>query len=246
MIDAAATQEPQPIADFAAKLREEFGEPAPAAEAAPRPPWWTDQRALLADVGLDPRRYGHCRPEVGFSDGPSERRFQVFLANLPAHIREGRWLYLLGGIGTRKTGSMARLAMALQYSDLPLQPGQLHPGLVRYYFAPEVAEDFEALGIGQRTGTMHVLLGARVVMLDDIHRWLEIGGYVRESILAGWDTYTELRDGYGVTAVSANLTVAALEQTPQFRSGLDRARGRGEIIELRGGSARGAGEDGAA
>ena len=42
MIDAAATQEPQPIADFAAKLREEFGEPAPAAEAAPRPPWWSN------------------------------------------------------------------------------------------------------------------------------------------------------------------------------------------------------------
>lgn len=228
------------IAAFQARLREEFApQSGEAAAFEPGGPWWEDRWALLAEVGFDVRRYGECRTEVPLQDRPSEARLQAFFAELPRHIAEGRWLYLLGAIGVRKTGSMARLALALEYHDFPLNPHQTNPALVRYKFAPNVADDFALLGIGDETGTMATLLKCRVLMLDDVHRWLEVGGYVRENILAGWDTFTELRDGYGITVVSANLTAQALEQTPQFRAGLDRARGRGEIIEIRGTSTRG-------
>ena len=227
------------IAEFAAKLRAQFQPQEGDAGVRDPGPWWHDRRALLAEVGFDPRRYGDCRADVPLQDAPSERRLQEFFAHLPQYVAEGHWLYLLGAIGTRKTGSMARLALALEYHDFPLERGQMNPALVRYRFAPEVAGDFAALGTGQSTGAMHVMLGARVVMLDDVHRWLEVGGYVRESIMAGWDTFTELRDGHGVTVVSANLTKPGMEQVSQFRAGLDRARGRGEIIEIRGTSTRG-------
>lgn len=205
----------------------------------PREPWQDSREVLLSWIGFG-AKYLRVDPERGFRDEVAEGLLQGYIAELPRHLAEGSWLYLLGGKGVGKTMAMARLALAAPFHPMPTPPGTLHPVQAAYRFAPDVGFAFEAVAVGDADGaTMDVALQQRIYMIDDIHRWLSVGGYVRENILAGWDAYTERRDGRGVTVVSANLTETEMDAVPQFKLGLDRARERGLILEIAGESERG-------
>jgi len=221
--------------------------PVPAATLRPNPPaparepWQDNQAELLDWVGFDNPKYQAVDRTHGFvEDHRAEAKLQEFIADLLRHIAEGAWLYLLGGKGVGKTMAMARIVLAAPLHPNPAPAGKVHPLYVSYRFAPDVGYAFADLAVsGEPSAAIDVAMSQRIYMIDDIHRWMLVGGYVRDNILAGWDAYTEKRDGKYLTVVSANLTEAQMDAVPQFKLGLDRARERGLILEIRGESERG-------
>lgn len=195
-----------------------------------------------------PEKYRVYSPDEPLENAASEAAVQQILADLPQLIAAGTWLYLLGAPGVGKTGVMVRMMHRLPLHRLPLPgPQWVHSALVRYRlgstFATDLQEWHEADGERGLPPDMTANMDARVLFIDDACRMLQIGGFQRENVLYRWDQFTELRDGRWLTVVSANVTAAGLEEVPQFRRGLDRARERGQVLEIPGRSRRGRGRE---
>lgn len=224
---------------------------AAAPYAGPRLPIALPQEPLpsveqvMAWAGF-PAKYAGYRPDYRLEDKPSEKAIRDFLADLPARIAAGAWVYLLGAPGVGKTGVMVRIMHSLPLHRCPLPgPGHVAPAMVRYRLGSDMAGDLARWHRAQdEEGTglpcdMTSNFDARVLFVDDLCRMGQIGGYQRETVLHMWDTFTEKRDGHWLTVVSANLTEQALGEVPQFARGLDRARESGLLLEIPGRSRRG-------
>lgn len=202
-----------------------------------------DLQTRLAWAGF-PRKYWRFNEGWRLEDRPSEQALQAIISDLPALVERGCWLYLLGARGVGKTGAMARIIAALDYAMGPRRAGQVQPAFVRYRLAPDLADDLLAWHDRARTDggvpvDVSAAIGAQVLMVDDLCRLLLMSGYQRDNALYRWDQLTELRDGRGLTVVTANLTLAALEKEPGCARGVDRAREGGYLLEIRGSSRRG-------
>lgn len=206
--------------------------PFPLIEYPPEPLPTPTQ--LLLSAGF-PSKY--TRPPYGADDAlghwPAEEQVRQILDDLPRLIAEGAWVYLLGPVGVGKTGVMVRMMHRLPLHRCPLPgPEWVEPSMVRYRLGSLLAKDM-------LSGDMDQYGTARVMMVDDLDRMAELGGYERDRALERWDTYTETRDGVGLTVVSANQTEEGLAAVPQFARGLDRARAGGMVLTIPGGSRRG-------
>lgn len=212
---------------------------------APSPDPLPDLPRLVRMAGM-PEKYAreaYQACERRFEHAPARRAFEAFLERVNEHAEEGFWLYLVGHVGVGKTSAMVRLLSRLRLAWCPLPPGHIDPGRIRYRLATDMAEDLLEVGQSKEARglppDMAANVRSRVLLVDDLDRMRSMAGYQGGEACNRWDTFTEQRDGHGLTVVSANWSEEQLRGDPYFLRGLDRARERGLVITIAGESMRG-------
>lgn len=205
-------------------------------------------RAWLAACGYIPKYAERYEPDVALADGPSERALQAWIAGLPQMLDDGGWLLLGGALGTRKSFATCRIVDAARSVTVcrgeEYEPRNLLAGSeVCWYFAPSLAKSLlEWDGdVNDEPGYMYRLLRSRLLVLDDIDRFLELrdGDYTLGKVLAKLDSLLEYRDQpRRVTVVTANRHAAQMYEVAEFRRWVDRAKERGACIDIHGQSTR--------
>ena len=207
-----------------------------------------ESRQWLAACGYIPKYAERFDPAETIMDEPAEDELQAWIAELPRMLDEGGWLLLGGALGTRKSFATCRIVDALRQLTVcrgsEFEPRQLLPGSeVCWHFAPSLTTSLLRWDgdIEDEPAYMHMLLMARVLVLDDVDRFLELrdGDFTLGKLLAKLDTLMEYRDQpRRVTVVTANRFAQGMYEVPEFRRWVDRAKERGTCIDIHGQSTR--------
>ncbi len=221
---------------------------AQIADAAPARGPHHEARQWLRDCDFLPKYHERYDPAVRLDDAPSEAALAAWVEDLPRMLTDGGWLFLGGHVGTRKSYALCRIAhkaMGLQVSrGEGWQPRQLVPGAeVVWYFAPSIQSSLLTWDgdCDDAPGSMYRLLHARLLLLDDVDRFLELrdNDFALGKILSKLDTLMEYRDQPRlVTVVTANRWAQDMREVPEFCRWIDRAGERGALIDIHGGSVR--------
>lgn len=235
------------IRDFINKI-DIVKQQTPAVETPTAATPHAEARAWLAACGYIGKYAMRYDPTVKMADEPSEEALKQWVGNLPQMLDDGGWLLLGGALGTRKSFATCRIVDAARKLTVQRspehEPRQLLPGSeVCWHFAPSIASYLQRWegDANDEPGYMYRLLRARLLVLDDVDRFLELrdGDYTLGKLLSKLDTLMEYRDQpYRVTVVTANRHAAQMYAVPEFRRWVDRAKERGACIDIMGRSTR--------